>query len=83
MMQAGLRAKVPFEVACGGNAECCTCHCYLTKAAIQCQEYEEPEEREMDSLDWIDGADEYSRLACQVKVCKGFQGQSFRLLAMD
>lgn len=25
LMQVGLRAGVKFEVACGGNAECCTC----------------------------------------------------------
>ena len=28
-MQAGISAGVPFEEACGGNAECCTCHLYV------------------------------------------------------
>lgn len=34
MMQAGLHAKVPFLVACGGNAECCTCHCFFPKEVM-------------------------------------------------
>ena len=28
MMTAGIRAGVPFEQACGGKAECCTCQVY-------------------------------------------------------
>ena len=35
MMQAGLQAKVPFQVACGGNAECVTCHCFFPKEILQ------------------------------------------------
>ena len=64
MVQAGLRAKVPFQMACGGNAECCTCHCYLTEAVLKCPDYEEPDERELDALDFLDGATDESRLAC-------------------
>ena len=29
IMSAGVEAGVPFEQACGGNAECCTCHIYV------------------------------------------------------
>jgi Na+-transporting NADH:ubiquinone oxidoreductase subunit NqrF len=32
VMEAGIMGGVPFEVACGGNAECCTCHVYLDLA---------------------------------------------------
>ena len=35
LMRAGLDAKVPFPVACGGNAECCTCHVYLNLHIMQ------------------------------------------------
>ena len=83
MMQAGLIAKVPFQAACGGNAECCTCHCFMPKEVILSQDYEEPEERELDSLDFLDGVTDESRLACQMKVIKAFHGQTFRLLEMD
>ena len=83
MMDAGLHAKVPFLVACGGNAECCTCHCFFPKDVIMGQDYEEPGERELDALDFADGADENSRLACQVNITKSFDGHTFRMLAMD
>ena len=83
MMTAGLNAKVPFLVACGGNAECCTCHCFFPKEVMIAQDYEEPGDRELDALDFADGADESSRLACQVKITKSFDGHTFRMLAMD
>jgi len=83
MMQAGLKAKVPFQVACGGNAECCTCHCFFPKEIFESEDYEEPETRELDALDFCAGATDESRLACQVKVIKAFDGHTFRLLEMD
>ena len=83
MMQAGLQAKVPFLVACGGNAECCTCHCFFPKDVILSQDYEEPGDRELDALDFCDGATEDSRLACQVKVIKAFDGKTFQMIPMD
>lgn len=47
------------------------------------QDYEEPEERELDALDWAEGCTEFSRLACQVNVTKSFDGKTFRLFEMD
>lgn len=64
MMQAGLRAGVKFEVACGGNAECCTCHVKLQDSVLQNPEYIEALDKEIDALDWAAGTDEHSRLAC-------------------
>ena len=63
-MQAGLLAKIPFQVACGGNAECCTCHVFLNNHIISSQDYIEAEEKELDALDWAEGTSEESRLAC-------------------
>ena len=34
MMQAGINAGVLFEVACGGNGECGTCHVKLDQSVI-------------------------------------------------
>lgn len=64
MMSAGLEARVPFQVACGGNAECCTCHCFFPDEIIKSQDYTEPDERELDALDFCEGATDESRLAC-------------------
>ena len=83
MMRAGIYAKVPFAEACGGNAECCTCHCFFPEEIMEGQDYEEPEEKELDALDFCEGVTEVSRLACQVKVTKDFHGHTFRLVEMD
>ena len=42
LMTVGLRAGVKFEVACGGNAECCTCHVKLKDDVLQSQDYLKP-----------------------------------------
>ena len=72
-MQAGIKAGVYFEVACGGNAECCTCHIKLEPKVIQSELYIKPEGKEIDALDWAKGTDENSRLACQVTLTKAFE----------
>ena len=54
-MRAAMRAGAQFEVACGGNAECCTCHVYLTRAIVTSQDYIEPKMKEIDALDWAEG----------------------------
>lgn len=80
LMQAGIRAGVQFEVACGGNAECCTCHCKLTDSVMQSSDYIEPEEKEIDALDWAEGVDSQSRLACQTKLSKAFEGADIKFI---
>ena len=63
VMYAGIAAGVPFEEACGGNAECCTCHVYAPIDQIIEKErdfpnatadelYKEPEAQELDALDF-------------------------------
>ena len=68
-------------MACGGNAECCTCHVYLTRKIVTSQDYIEPKTKEIDALDWAEGelTDE-SRLACQTKVSKSFEGQTILMV---
>jgi 2Fe-2S ferredoxin len=63
-MEAGVAGGVPFEMACGGNCECCTCHVYLNLEIMQAQDYTDPEDKEIDALDFAEGATEESRLAC-------------------
>ena len=64
-MAAGIDAGVPFEVACGGNAECCTCHLFVPVKILRGTEgYEEPKELEADALDFASGSTDESRLGC-------------------
>ena len=44
LMKVGIKAGVPYEVACGGNAECCTCHVYLPKSVIEAEDYVKPDD---------------------------------------
>ena len=54
-MNAGLKFGVPFEMACGGNAECTTCHIKLPDAIMESGEYEEATDFEQDAIDFADG----------------------------
>ena len=83
-MYAGVAAGVPFEEACGGNAECCTCHVYVPIEDIQKDEenvsdfiYKEPLDNEMDALDFAQDSQVNSRLACQMKISRGCQDKVF------
>ena len=79
-MRAGIAYKVPFQVACGGNAECCTCHVYLTDAVMKSQDYTDPEDAELDALDFAEDTKDESRLACQFKIIPELEGQDVRLV---
>ena len=90
-MQIGLKIGVPFEEACGGNAECCTCHVYLPVEEVKRDEegiidsnranvYQEPEDKELDALDFTSGTTENSRLACQMKVTWGLKDKTIIFL---
>ena len=75
VMRAGIDAGVPFEVACGGNAECCTCHLYVPVDKLRETEgYKEPLELEIDALDFAAGSTDESRLGCQMKITAGCEG---------
>lgn len=80
-MAAGIKAGVHFEVACGGNAECCTCHIKLEPSVIKNQLYVGPDSKEIDALDFAVGTDENSRLACQVKLSEAFEDSKIRFVA--
>eukprot|EP00345_Euplotes_harpa_P018676 CAMPEP_0168340936 /NCGR_PEP_ID=MMETSP0213-20121227/14366_1 /TAXON_ID=151035 /ORGANISM="Euplotes harpa, Strain FSP1.4" /LENGTH=139 /DNA_ID=CAMNT_0008347279 /DNA_START=25 /DNA_END=444 /DNA_ORIENTATION=+ len=81
LLAAGLRAKVPFQKACGGNAECATCHCKLPYQVRTHQGYEDAGEKELDCLEFAPLNDEESRLACQVRLKKAvFEGQTLRFV---
>ena len=81
LMTAGARCGVPFEQSCGGNGECTTCHCYLPISIRQHLDYIEEKESEMDTLDFVAGSTEDSRLACQCKIVKNaFEGETIEFV---
>jgi len=56
---------------------------YLNNTIITSQDYIDADEKEIDALDWAEGTTDESRLACQTKVCSGFDGQTIRFIEMD
>lgn len=57
--------KCPVMMACGGQAICATCHCYIEEGS----EYLNPiSDREKRTLGLITGANQRSRLSCQTYV---------------
>ena len=70
LMDAGIRHGVPFEKACGGNAECTTCHIYVPLVVRQKHDYEDADERELDALEFTERNTDDSRLGCQIRLSK-------------
>ena len=63
-MEAGKKAGVPFQEACGGEGMCCTCHVYLNNKIINAEDYIKPLDEEIDMVDQTDSYKDESRLAC-------------------
>ena len=62
------------EAECGGGCSCATCHVYISDEWIS--KLEEPSEMEQDMLDFALNVRENSRLSCQIKIDKHFDGLS-------
>ena len=69
--------NVEIEGACEGSLACSTCHVILTPDLFD--SLDEPSEREEDLLDLAPGLTDTSRLCCQLKVDKRYDGTSIRL----
>ena len=63
-MECGIRQGVPFEKACGGNAECLTCHLYIDEELNNDYRLDEPSEKELDAITLSPTYKENSRLGC-------------------
>lgn len=72
-MEAALRANVPgIEAKCRGNCACVTCHVYI---AVSWREVlGAPRAMEESMLDFADGAEVRSRLACQIRITAACDG---------
>lgn len=67
IMEAALRADVPgIDAKCRGNCACVTCHVYIETAWSDLVGAPGPMEASM--LDFAEGVDARSRLACQIRL---------------
>ena len=69
--------NIELEGACGGELACSTCHLVFEKDVYDTLPPKADEEEDM--LDLAFELTETSRLGCQIKVCKGFEGIKIRI----
>jgi 2Fe-2S ferredoxin len=73
VMDGSVRSNLPGIVAeCGGSCSCATCHVYLDAQFAGL--FDEASETELDLLAFAEGAQDSSRLACQLIVADGADG---------
>lgn len=73
VMEAAQRHCIPgIEGDCGGACACATCHIHVDPAWIA--RLEPPSELESAMLTLANEVDEFSRLACQIKVTRDLDG---------
>ena len=67
IMDGSVRNNLPGIVAeCGGSCSCATCHVRVDAGTRAL--FGDPAEEEAELLEYLDGADEESRLSCQLIV---------------
>lgn len=70
IMDGSVRNNLPGIVAeCGGSCSCATCHVFLP--ADVAGHFDEASDEERDLLEYTDGAQETSRLSCQLILTAG------------
>ena len=73
LVEAALRFSVAgIDAKCRGNCACVTCHVYIDVAWASVVGAPGPMEESM--LDFAEGADARSRLACQIRVTEACDG---------
>lgn len=73
VMDGSVRNNLPGIVAeCGGTCSCATCHVWLDQACWA--EFDEATEEELELLEFLDGRQDNSRLACQLIMTNAHNG---------
>ena len=73
VMDGSVRSNLPGIVAeCGGSCSCATCHVHLDEEFASL--FDEATDEERDLLEFAEGADERSRLSCQLILTTGCEG---------
>ena len=78
LMQGAISNNVPgIDADCGGACACATCHIFIDPAWME--QVGERGAMEASMLDFAEGVQETSRLACQIKVAEAHDGLIVRL----
>jgi 2Fe-2S ferredoxin len=73
VMDGSVRNNLPGIVAeCGGSCSCATCHVHVDLRSLPL--FAPPSAEETELVEFLDGADETSRLSCQLVVTAGCDG---------
>jgi 2Fe-2S ferredoxin len=79
VMEAARDNGVPgIDGDCGGCAACGTCHVHIDSEWIE-KTGHASDGSESDMLEFVEGADEFSRLACQISITEELDGLIVRL----
>ena len=77
-MDGSVRHNLPGIVAeCGGSCSCATCHVHVD--AAWAGKLDAASEEEAELVEFLDGADEHSRLSCQIVVTPDLDGLVVRV----
>ena len=78
VMEGAVKNLIPgIDADCGGACACATCHVYVGQEWLA--KIEPMQEMEKTMLDFAEGVEENSRLACQIKVTDDLDGFTVRL----
>ncbi|SEL11571.1 2Fe-2S iron-sulfur cluster-binding protein [Parapedobacter koreensis] len=76
LMEVLKASDYPILATCGGMALCATCHIHVLEGL---ENLEPHTDAELDMLDTLPDADEYSRLACQIRLTPSIDGLKIRV----
>ena len=78
VMEGAVKNNIPgIDADCGGACACATCHVYVDEAWRE--KTGSPSAMEESMLDFAEGVEANSRLACQIKVSDALDGLIVRL----
>jgi ferredoxin-2, mitochondrial len=77
VLETAHKNHVNLEGACEGSCACSTCHVILEEPLYK--KLGEPSDKEYDLLDQAFGVTSTSRLGCQIKIDKSFDGAVFTI----
>ncbi len=79
VMEGAVKNSIPgIDADCGGACACATCHVFVVEAPC---DLGERGDMEVSMLDFAEGVEDTSRLACQLKITEAHDGLVVRMPA--